>query len=64
MKDNRPDDSDSTHMRTGRFCCINGVWYFKVRGGDQRGPFPNKKSMESALQEYVQQVSVKARPQD
>lgn len=64
MKDNRPGDNESSFMRTGRFCCINGVWYFKIRGGEQKGPFPNRKSMETALEEYVQQVSVKAQPLD
>ncbi len=40
--------------RTSRGYEINGLWYFELRGGGQKGPYDSEKEMQAELNEFIQ----------
>ncbi|VAW72671.1 hypothetical protein MNBD_GAMMA10-2537 [hydrothermal vent metagenome] len=44
---------DHTH-RVSRGYNINGLWYFELRDGGQKGPFDNKEQMTAELDNFIQ----------
>ena len=42
-------------FRNERYFCANGVWYFETRGGNQKGPFIDKREMEAELLLYIRE---------
>lgn len=42
-----------THRST-RGYEVNGLWYFELRGGGQRGPFESEEEMQAELNRFIQ----------
>ena len=40
-------------QRTNRGYEINGLWYFELRGGGQKGPYEDELSMQADLNEFI-----------
>ena len=53
MTQKRQDDTTQTPERQQRSYCVNGLWYFELRGGGQHGPYDTKQEMEDALNEFI-----------
>ncbi len=41
-------------QRTSRAYEINGLWYFELRDGGQKGPYDNEIAMQADLNEFIQ----------
>ena len=50
---NRAGEEIRVPVRSNRYCCLHGVWYYKIRGGQQKGPFTTKREMEHSLEQYI-----------
>jgi len=55
MQQRRSGEEKAVPLRTERFFCTNGVWYFDTRGGKQKGPFASKQEMQAELQQFIRQ---------
>lgn len=40
-------------FRSDRLYFSNGFWFFLIRGGQSKGPFPSAEKARSALQTYI-----------
>lgn len=40
--------------RSPRGFQVNGLWYFELRGGGQKGPFDSEAEMQKELQHFIQ----------
>ncbi len=40
--------------RTSRGYEVNGLWYFELRGGGQKGPYDNELQMRASLNEFIE----------
>lgn len=45
-------------FRNERYFCANGLWYFEVRGGEQRGPYTDKGEMKGELSMYIREQTL------
>jgi len=57
MSDKRSDEKDANYNnehRMSRGYEINGLWYFELRGGGQKGPFETEAEMQAELNEFIQ----------
>jgi len=61
----RAGEEQNIPLRNERYSCINGIWFFKTRGGKQKGPFVNKQEMEAELLFFIreQKMSGQSRQQ-
>ncbi len=53
MQHSRSGETKSIPFRTERYFCSNGVWYFEIRGGGQKGPFVSKQEMQGELVLFI-----------
>jgi len=53
MQQHRTGEDTSIPVRNKRYYCANGIWFFKTRGGKQKGPFLDRKEMETELSSYL-----------
>lgn len=53
MTKKRQNDTGQAPERQQRSYCVNGLWYFELRGGGQHGPYESKQDMENALHEFI-----------
>jgi|GEM_PF-1671843 len=49
-----PDQIPNHTQRTSRGYQINGLWYFELRGGGQKGPYDTEQEMQKELDEFIQ----------
>lgn len=55
-KQRKDDPKEAPHFRTHRIHAINSDWYFLTREGQNIGPFPNRKTTEDSLAEFLKTV--------
>lgn len=48
-----PSDENRNLHRSSRGYQVNGLWYFELRGGGQKGPFDSEIEMQSELNEFI-----------
>ena len=53
MEMNRQTESGGIPFRTGRFFCVDNVWYFACREGLDHGPYFSKDEAEAALRDFL-----------
>lgn len=58
MHTHRNGEDTAIPFRNERYFCVNGAWYFEVRGGVQKGPFPNKEEMEAELLLFIREQTL------
>ncbi len=52
LNDELSDDNRTVH-RSSRGYQVNGLWYFELRGGGQKGPFDSEAEMLAELNEFI-----------
>lgn len=58
MPQHRAGENQPIPFRNNRYFCVNGVWYFEARGGEQIGPFGGKKEMEAELVKFIREKTL------
>ena len=58
MSDNRSQDGskDPTPARSERIYSEQDLWYFRVREGDEVGPFRYRSEAQSNLERFMEQL--------
>ena len=51
----RAGEDQTIPFRNERYFCVNGIWFFETRGGNQQGPFINKQEMEAELLFFIRE---------
>ncbi len=61
MSDSRRQDSsnDSSVNRSERIFSQQNLWYFKIREGDEVGPFRYRSEAQSNLERFMEQLEEK-----
>lgn len=52
LNDTSSTDDRSLH-RSSRGYQVNGLWYFELRGGGQKGPYDSEAEMLAELNEFI-----------
>ena len=53
-KNDQQQPKNKPAERTSRGYEINGLWYFELRGGGQKGPFETEAEMQAELNEFIE----------
>ncbi len=48
-----PTEADRISHRSSRSYEVNGLWYFELRGGGQKGPFDSELEMQAELNAFI-----------
>lgn len=49
----RHGEQGAVPFRSGRFYCVENEWWFAIRRGPDRGPFPTKAAAKQSLIEFL-----------
>ena len=57
FKNRNNEPSEGSFVRSGRFFCRKGSWFFKTREGVDYGPFESRVECRYAYNEFIDVVS-------
>ena len=49
----RHGEQGAVPFRTGRFYCVENVWWYAIRRGPDQGPYPTKSAAKQSLIEFL-----------
>jgi hypothetical protein len=49
----RHGEEGAVPFRTGRFYCVENMWWFAIRRGPDQGPYPTKAAAKQSLIEFL-----------